>query len=157
MPNLIDTLLGAPGAAANAINATVNTAAEAAKAAINHFLPDPVEQQKAKAAIDQAVRDADYRDASLGMSAIVAEANSSDKWTSRARPGFLYVMYVMILASIPMGLLSAFNPEMAVQIADGMKAWLAAIPEAMWGMMGVGYVGYVAGRSYDKKQALLHG
>lgn len=89
--------------------------------------------------------------------AIIAEAQSSDKWTSRARPSFMYVMYIIILASIPMGIVTAINPNAAVNIANGFKAWLAAIPDAMWGAFGVGYVGYSASRSYDKHMELKHG
>jgi hypothetical protein len=31
------------------------------------------------------------------MAAVLAEAESPDPWTSRARPSFLYVMYVLLL------------------------------------------------------------
>ena len=88
------------------------------------------------------------------MSAILAEAKSADPWTSRARPGFLYVIYLMILAAIPMGILSAVNPVMALDVADGMKAWLTAIPDMLWGVFGAGYLGYAGARSFDKKQIL---
>ena len=88
------------------------------------------------------------------MSAIVEEAKSSDPWTSRARPSFLYVMYVMILISIPMGITSAISPSTAADIAEGMKSWLQAIPDALWAMFGTGYLGYVVTREYGKKQLL---
>lgn len=84
------------------------------------------------------------------MSAILAEAQSRDKWTSRARPSFLYVMYIMVLAAIPMGALHAYDPVVASSISDGMKAWLAAIPEPLWWLFGSGYLGYAAVRSGDK-------
>jgi hypothetical protein len=90
------------------------------------------------------------------LSVILAEAKSSDPWTSRARPSFMYVIYIMILAAIPMGVLSAFQPEMATQIATGMKAWLAAIPEALWTVFGVGYLGYTGAREIGKAQILKH-
>ncbi|ESP62818.1 hypothetical protein SMITH_199 [Smithella sp. ME-1] len=86
------------------------------------------------------------------LSVMVAEAASADKWTSRARPSFLYVMYVMILASIPMGIVYAVNPQTAANIITGVKTWLQAIPDSMWALMGVGYVGYVTSRSYDKSK-----
>lgn len=88
------------------------------------------------------------------LSVILAEAKSSDPWTSRARPSFMYVIYIMILAAIPMGVLSAFQPEMAIQIADGMKAWLVAIPDALWTVFGVGYLGYTGAREFGKAQIL---
>ena len=43
------------------------------------------------------------------LQAIVAEAHSTDPWTSRARPSFLYVMYVLLLWSIPMGVIAAWR------------------------------------------------
>lgn len=88
------------------------------------------------------------------LSVILAEAKSSDPWTSRARPSFMYVIYIMILAAIPMGVLSAFQPEMAIQIANGMKAWLVAIPDALWTVFGVGYLGYTGAREFGKAQIL---
>jgi len=36
----------------------------------------------------------------ISLSAIMAEANSHDPWTSRARPTFLYVIYGVILLSV---------------------------------------------------------
>ena len=93
-----------------------------------------------------------FRTQEIQMSAILAEAKSSDPWTSRARPSFLYVMYIMILAAIPIGILSVFKPDMAVQIAIGMKAWLSAIPDNLWTVFGVGYLGYTGAREYGKSK-----
>jgi Holin of 3TMs, for gene-transfer release len=84
------------------------------------------------------------------LQAIVAEANSSDPWTSRARPSFLYVMYVLLLASLPMGVLSAFNPAAAHEIASGMNAYLAGLPEPLYALFGTGYLGYTAARQWGK-------
>ena len=83
-------------------------------------------------------------------SIIVAEASSQDKWTSRARPAFLYVVYVYILAAFPMGVLFAFAPEQAKNVTVGVTAWLNSIPDSMWVLFGSGYLGYVGARSYDK-------
>ncbi|HWI50466.1 MAG TPA: holin family protein [Rummeliibacillus sp.] len=88
------------------------------------------------------------------ISVLVAEAQSQDKWTSRARPSFLYVMYIMILMAIPMSFVSVISPSTARAIATGLQDWLAAIPDSMWTLFGTGYVGYVAGRSWDKTQIL---
>ena len=88
------------------------------------------------------------------LSAIMAEANSADPWTSRARPSFMYVIYLLILSAIPMGILSAFNPEMAASITVGYKAWLAAIPSEMLALFGVGYLGYTGARSMEKKDGV---
>lgn len=84
------------------------------------------------------------------LSAIIAEANSADPWTSRARPSFLYVMYVLLLAALPMGLLSAFSPATAADIARGMNSYLAGLPEPLYALFGTGYLGYTAARQWGK-------
>lgn len=94
----------------------------------------------------------EFKTQEIQMSAILAEAKSADPWTSRARPSFLYVMYIMIIAAIPMGILSVFKPDMAVQIAVGMKSWLSAIPDNLWNVFGIGYLGYTGAREYGKSK-----
>ena len=80
----------------------------------------------------------------------LAEAQSSDPWTSRARPSFLYMMYALILWAIPMGLIAAADPRMAKGIADGMTAYLRGIPEELYALFGTGYLGYTAARTWGK-------
>ena len=119
---------------------------------IDKIWQDPAQRDQAKLELLKMQQSGELDAVKVQMSAILAEAQSSDPWTSRARPSFLYVMYIMILAAIPMGILSAFNPDLAVKIADGLKAWLAAIPEALWAVFGIGYTGYTVARSaWDKK------
>jgi len=84
------------------------------------------------------------------LQAIVAEANSADPWTSRARPSFLYVMYILLLAALPMGVLSAFHSLAARDIAAGMNAYLAGLPEPLYALFGTGYLGYTAARQWGK-------
>jgi len=127
---------------------------EAGSKLIDRIFPDKTAQasERAKAELELAAlqQSGELQATAQQLSAIIAEAQSPDPWTSRARPSFLYVMYVMILTAIPMGILSAFNPEMAARIAEGMRLWLAAVPESMWAMFGVGYLGYTAARQYGK-------
>lgn len=80
----------------------------------------------------------------------MAEAQSADPWTSRARPSFLYVMYALLLWSIPMGLIAAAQPETARAIANGMNAYLSGIPEPLYALFGTGYLGYTAARTWGK-------
>jgi len=84
------------------------------------------------------------------LQAIVAEAQSKDPWTSRARPSFLYVMYALILTALPMGLISAFNPDAAIDIARGMNTYLSGLPEPLYMLFGTGYLGYTAARQWGK-------
>lgn len=119
---------------------------------IDKIFPDPVEAAKAKAELAQMQQAGELKELETRMSAILAEANSNDPWTSRARPSFLYVVYLVILAAIPMGILHAFNPALATGIAEGFKAWLNAIPEDMWMLFGMGYLGYTGARTLDKRK-----
>ena len=88
------------------------------------------------------------------MKAIYAEASSADPWTSRARPSFMYVIYILILSAIPFSVLFAFAPGVAGQVVLGFKAWLTAIPDSLLTLFGVGYVGYVGSRSYEKAKGV---
>ena len=117
---------------------------------LDKIFPDPEQRAKAQIELMKAEKEGELQEDKLQMSAILAEAQSNDPWTSRARPSFLYVMYVLILACIPMGILAAFHPEVAEKIASGMGAWLKAIPEELWTVFGIGYLGYTGFRSFDK-------
>lgn len=77
--------------------------------------------------------------------------NTTDTlWTSRARPTFLYVMYLMILAALPLGALAAFAPGAAARVTAAIGAYLSAIPDAMWTLFATGYLGYTAARQWGK-------
>ena len=125
---------------------------------IERLFPDKIAQAndraRAELAVLQVAQDGEIRATQAQLSAIIAEAQSSDPWTSRARPSFLYVIYIMILIAIPMGLLSAFRPEMAVAVAAGMKAWLTAIPDSLYALFGAGYLGYTGARSVEKAKGI---
>lgn len=117
---------------------------------IDKIVPDPRARDAAKLELLKLQGSQEMDAIRTQMTAIVAEAQSNDPWTSRARPSFLYVMYTMILWAIPMGLIAAVRPEMAKGIADGMNAYLAGIPEPMWALFGTGYLGYTAARTWGK-------
>lgn len=121
---------------------------------LDKFFPDKAERDAAKIKLLELQQQGELKEMETSMSAIIEEAKSNDPWTSRARPTFLYVMYAMILIAVPMGILSAFNPEMSVKIADGMKAWLASIPDGLWATFGIGYTGYAIARSVDKTKII---
>lgn len=121
---------------------------------IDKIIPDPRARDAAKLELLKLQGSQELDAIKTQMTAIVAEAQSTDPWTSRARPSFLYVMYTMILWAIPMGLIAAVRPEMAKGIADGMNAYLAGIPEPMWALFGTGYLGYTAARSWGKAKGV---
>jgi hypothetical protein len=59
-------------------------------------------------------------------------------------------MYLLLLWSLPMGLVAAFRPDTAQAIAAGMTAYLSALPEALYALFGTGYLGYTAARQWGK-------
>jgi Holin of 3TMs, for gene-transfer release len=121
-------------------------------ALIDKIIPDPRARDAAKLELLKLQGSQEMDAIKTQMTAIVAEAQSADPWTSRARPSFLYVMYAMILWAIPMGLIAAVRPDMARGIANGMNAYLAGIPEPMWALFGTGYLGYTVARSWGKSK-----
>ena len=76
--------------------------------------------------------------------------DSPDLWAQRARPAFLYVMYALLLWSIPMGLVAGIHPATAAAIIAGMRAYLNALPEPLYALFGTGYLGYTAARAWGK-------
>ncbi|OYU14650.1 MAG: hypothetical protein CFE37_09975 [Alphaproteobacteria bacterium PA4] len=117
---------------------------------LDKIIPDPKARDEAKLALLQLQGSQELDLVQAQLSAIVAEANSADPWTSRARPSFLYVMYVLLLWSIPMGLIAAVKPDMAKAIGEGMTAYLQGIPEPLYALFGTGYLGYTAARQWGK-------
>ena len=98
---------------------------------LDKIIPDQGARDKAKLELLRLDNDRELDAVRARLSAIIAEAQSGDPWTSRARPSFLYVMYALFLWSIPMGLIAAIRPATASAIAEGMTGYLAALPEPL--------------------------
>ena len=121
---------------------------------LDKIIPDPKARDAAKLELIRLQGDQSLDQTKLQLSALVAEAQSPDPWTSRARPGFLYVMYALLLWAIPMGLIAAAQPAMAKDIAAGMTAYLNGIPEPLYALFGTGYLGYTVARSWGKAKGV---
>lgn len=117
---------------------------------IDKVIPDKAARDRAKLELIALEGTQELRLIEAQLQAIIAEANSADPWTSRARPSFLYVMYAMILCALPMGLLSAISPEAAADVAGGINAYLNGLPEPLYALFGTGYLGYTAARQWGK-------
>jgi len=117
---------------------------------IDKLFPDPEQKAKAQLELLKMQQQGELDEIKVQLSAIIAEAQSPDPWTSRARPSFLYVVYILLLWSIPMGVLAIFNPGAAATFTIGFKGWLAAIPDSILQLFGVVMTGYVMGRSWEK-------
>ena len=117
---------------------------------LDKIIPDPKARDAAKIELMKLQNSQELELLSTQLSAIVAESASNDPWTSRARPSFLYVMYTMLLFAIPMGVIAAFRPQAAQDIASGMNAYLNGLPEPLYALFGTGYLGYTAARQWGK-------
>ncbi|MXP46955.1 hypothetical protein GRI43_06080 [Altererythrobacter luteolus] len=117
---------------------------------IDKIIPDKEARAKAKLELLRLEGSHELKAIEARLAAIVAEANSHDPWTSRARPSFLYVMYILLLTALPMGILAAFSPATAKDIAAGMNAYLGGLPEPLYALFGTGYLGYTAARQWGK-------
>lgn len=121
---------------------------------IDKIFPDKEAADRAKLELLKMQQAGEFKELEERMKAIYAEASSADPWTSRARPSFMYVIYILILSAIPFSVLFAFAPGVAGQVVLGFKAWLTAIPDSLLTLFGVGYVGYVGSRSYEKAKGV---
>lgn len=117
---------------------------------IDKVIPDNEARAKAKLELLQLEGTHELKQIEARLSAIVSEAQSSDPWTSRARPSFLYVMYAMILWALPVGVLSLFMPDVAARLAGSMTAYLRGLPDELYALFGTGYLGYTAARQWGK-------
>lgn len=121
---------------------------------IDKIFPDPEQKAKAQLELLQMQQNGELEQIKVQLSAIITEAQSADPWTSRARPSFLYVVYIFLLWSLPMGVLFIFNPDAAARFTEGFKAWMNAIPESILTLFGTVMLGYVVGRSWEKTKGI---
>jgi hypothetical protein len=111
---------------------------------------DPDAARKAQLALFEAEENGRLSELQASLGAILAEAQSADAWTSRARPTFLYVMYGVILVAFAGGIIGVWFPRHVDLAAANIAKMLAAIPESLWWLFGAGYLGYTGARSFDK-------
>jgi hypothetical protein len=121
---------------------------------IDKVIPDKEARARAKLELLELQGTQDMRQIEARLAAVVAEARSPDPWTSRARPSFLYVMYTLILWSLPMGVLAAFDPVLARSIGGGITGYLGALPTELYTLFGTGYLGYTAARQWGKAKGV---
>jgi hypothetical protein len=79
-----------------------------------------------------------------------AAQGQHDRYTASARPTFLYVMYAILLWSIPIGVLGVFSPTAARNMAAAMTGYFAGLPEPLYTLFGAAYLGYTAARQWGK-------
>ena len=123
------------------------------KTVIERLFPDPEQRAKAELELLMAERNGELEAAKVQMSAIIAEAQSSDPYTSRARPSFMYVFYFVLVNLVVVApFVGVFFPEQMDKFFDNVAKGFSAIPEELWWTFTVGYLGYTGARTYEKRQ-----
>jgi hypothetical protein len=121
---------------------------------LDRLIPDPQAREQAKLALMQAENQQLLEELKLQLSVILAEAQSPDPWTSRARPTFLYLIYVIIATEVVGSIVGIWFPDQVFQAAKNLKDLLAAIPSDLWWLFGAGYLGYTGARSFEKARGV---
>lgn len=122
---------------------------------IDKLIPDPAAKAKAQLELAVMQQNGELKELETRMSAILAEANSTDPWTSRARPSFMYVFYfIIIMMTVVLPIVGIFNPEAMTQFYAHSKAGFDAIPEDLWWAFTAGYLGYSGARTYEKRKGV---
>lgn len=120
------------------------------KMGIDKLVPNPEANAQAQLELMRLDQAGQLQEMATRMSAILAEAQSNDPWTSRARPSFLYVFYAIMLA---MGLggpfLGVFFPEHMGLFFENVNKGFAAIPEEVWWAFSACYMGYSGSKSFE--------
>ena len=118
---------------------------------IDELFTSDDEKAEAKLKLATLQQQGQLKKMEVAMSAILAEAKSSDPWTSRARPSFLYLFYLLTtFLVIIFPIIGIFQPEAMELFYDNVAAGFEAIPEEMWWTFTSGYLGYTGAREYGK-------
>jgi hypothetical protein len=128
---------------------------ELGKSLIGKLIRNP--EDKAKAELDLLLmhQTGELKELETRMSAILAEANSADPWTSRARPSFLYVFYFIILSMVFIApVIGVFAPDQMDVYFTNVGRGFAAIPDALWATFTAGYLGYAGFRTMEKRKGV---
>lgn len=122
---------------------------------IDKLIPDPEAKAKAQLDLLQMQQNGELKELETRMSAILAEAQSADPWTSRARPSFLYVFYFIILSmTVVAPIVGVFRPETMALYFQNVGRGFEAMPEELWWAFTAGYLGYSGARTFEKRKGI---
>ena len=122
---------------------------------IDKLIPDPKAKEEARLKLLELQQKGELVEMQTRFSAIVAEANSKDPWTSRARPTFMYVFYTVILfLVIGAPIIGVFYPEQMTLFFENVQKGFDAIPGELWATFTAGYLGYGAYRTFEKAKGV---
>ena len=101
-----------------------------------------LEFKKLELELEAKIADYQAREIEAAGANIRAEAQSGDKYTARARPTFLYLMYVILgwnFILLPL-----------IQYVNGKPPLPIDLPPDIYYLFGAGFLGYVGGRTWEK-------
>lgn len=125
---------------------------------IDKLIPDKEAAARAKLDLMKEENQLALQEMQTAMSAIIAEANSSDPWTSRARPSFLYVFYLLLISLIIVApIIGVFYSTQMQLFFENVDKGFKAIPEAMWWTFSAGYLGYTTNRTWQENTRVKNG
>lgn len=117
---------------------------------IDKLVPDPAANAEMQLKLVELDKNCELQELQLQMSAIVAEANSTDPWTSRARPSFMYLFYVIVIFMVVIApMVGVLYPEKMDLFFMNVNKGFTAIPEAMWWTFTAGFLGYSGSKSLE--------
>ena len=115
------------------------------------LFPEPLMRQAAQQRLSEMGADHKFIAIRTELAASVTPFRAvPDRWTLRARPAFLYVMYAIILSALPLGTIAAVSPATARAMADAINRYLSGLPEPLYTLFGTGYLGYATLRQWGK-------
>lgn len=129
------------------------------KDVVGTFKLDPTKKAELEAAVDANAHEIQMKEYELTVKSmeaetklveqasmnIRAEAQSGDKYTSRARPTFMYVFYCILAFNF------LFLPIVQMVKGVGLENLKPIeFPDIMWEIFIAGYLGYVGVRSFEK-------
>ena len=122
---------------------------------LDKIFPDKEAADKAKLELLRLHNEGSLAEMEKAYAAILAEAQSSDPWTSRARPSFMYVFYFLLIVMIVIGpLIGIFFPAQMEAFYGNVAKGFGAIPEELWWTFSAGYLGYTGARTFEKKKGI---
>lgn len=129
--------------------------ADLAKTLIGRVFPDPADAAKAQMELLNMQQTGELQSMQIQMSAILAEAQSSDPWTSRARPAFLYLFYIIMFVTVVLTpIIGIFFPAQMELYFTNVGRGFAAIPGEVWAAFTTGYLGYGTLRTFEKAKGV---
>lgn len=120
------------------------------KSLIDKLIPDPAANAAAQLELMRLDQNGQLQELQTRMSAILAEANSQDPWTSRARPSFMYLFYIIISFMVMAApLLGIWFPEKMDLFFLNVSKGFSSIPVELWYTFSAGFLGYSGSKSFE--------